>query len=304
MRFSTPACITVLAIAIFSSGCATQVVNTDPFAGLKRAKPAAGGTKIIVSDIDKPSYSSQEKPDNYALVVGIQDYSQVPSADFAERDAATMREHLLALGYPSRNILYLTGKKASRAAMEKYLESWLPRNVNEKSKVFFYFSGHGAPGATTGQAYLVPWDGDLQFLEATGYPVQRLYKKLNELKVKEITVAMDACFSGAGGRSVLAKGMRPLVTKVDMALKTGDRMIVFSASASDEITGTDDTQGHGLFTYYFLKALNDRKGKATVAQVYNYLKPNVRNAARRSNRDQTPQLMPENLGKAGKRRRL
>ncbi len=291
-----------LAVMVLIAGCITAPPPRDPFASFKRAKPTAGGTKVILSDVDTPNYKKAERANNFALVIGIEKYSQVPDALYAERDAATMREHLLAMGYPQRNILYLSGKKAGRASMEKYIESWLPRNVNENSRVFFYFSGHGAPGATTGQAYLVPWDGDLQYLENTGYPVKRLYKKLEELKAKEIIVAMDACFSGAGGRSVLAKGMRPLVTKVDVGLHGSKKIIVFSASAADEITGTDDAQGHGLFTYYFLKALNEHKGKATVKQVYDFLRPKVRNAARRSNRDQSPQLMPAELGARAKLR--
>ncbi len=294
----------LLAAAVGIAACAPPQVQRDPFSTLRRARPIEGGTKVIVSDVDKPAYKLRERSENYALVIGIEDYAQVPDALFAERDAATVRDHLEALGYPSRNILYLLGKKASRATMEKYIESWLPRNVGEDSRVFFYFSGHGAPGATTGQAYLVPWDGDLQFLEATGYPLKRLYEQLGALKAREVTIVMDACFSGAGGRSVIAKGMRPLVTKVDTALEGTGKLVVLSASAADEITGTEEAQGHGLFTYYFLRALNERRGRATVAQIYKYLRPKVRDAARRSNRDQTPQLMPAGLDKKAKKRRL
>ena len=66
-----------------------------------------------------------------------------------------------------------TGTWPSRS----YVESWLPRNVKEDSKVFFYFSGHGAPDTESKQAYLVPWDGDSQFLTDTGYPVKRAFIK-------------------------------------------------------------------------------------------------------------------------------
>ena len=40
----------------------------------------------------------------------------------------------------------------------------------------------------TGQAYLVPWDGDPNFLENTAYPVSRLYRKLGELPAKQVFV--------------------------------------------------------------------------------------------------------------------
>lgn len=269
------------------------------FAKAKGGAPAAAAApvaKIYHSDIDKPSYSSDGGSNNFALVVGVEKYKALPPAEFAERDAAAIRAHLLALGYPERNIIYLTGPEASRAGIEKYVETWLPLNVKEGSHVFVYFSGHGAPDAVTGQAYLVPWDGDAKFLKNTGYPVKKLYENLNGLKAKQVVLAMDACFSGEGGRSVLAKGARPLVTKVDVGMAGQGKLVVLAATAADEITDSDEAQGHGLFTYFFLKGLSDKAGKTTLKGLYDYLLPRVQDGAHRDGREQTPQLMPPDLG--------
>ncbi|MBI5883624.1 MAG: ankyrin repeat domain-containing protein [Elusimicrobia bacterium] len=256
-------------------------------------KTASSEAPTKHSDIDAPAYKLAEHPNDYALVVGIGKYSDIPEAQFAERDAEAVKDHLIAAGFPSRNVIQLFGEKAGRSAMEKFLETWLPRNVNENSRVFFYFSGHGAPDPKTGEAYLIPWDGDPGFLENTGYPIKRLYEKLGSLKAKEVIVAMDACFSGAGGRSVLAKGARPLVTKVEAAAVPRD-LTVFAAASGDQITSTLEDQGHGTFTYYFLKGLSggakDAKGAVTAQGLYDYLKPKVQDAARRQNRDQVPVL--------------
>lgn len=264
-------------------------------------KAAEEEPPAIQSDVDKPAYKLSENANNFALVVGVEKYASLPPADFAERDAEAVREHLLALGYPPRNILFLKGSQAVRSGIVKYVESWLPKNVSADSRVFFYFSGHGAPDTKTGQAYLLPWDGDAKFLEETAYPLKRLYEKLNALPAKEVLVAMDSCFSGAGGRSVIPKGARPLVTKVDEGGIPSGKLVVFAAANGDEITGTEASQGHGLFTYYFLKGLGaqGRSGTLTVKSLYDYLAPNVANAARRENRDQTPQLLPASLGALG-----
>ena len=246
-----------------------------------------------VSDVDRPLYKLAERPDDYALVVGIEKYSDISAAQFAERDAEAVKDHLIAAGFPSRNVIQLFGEKAGRSAMEKFLETWLPRNVNANSRVFFYFSGHGAPDPRTGESYLIPWDGDPGFLENTGYPIKRLYEKLSALKAKEVIVAMDACFSGAGGRSVLAKGARPLVMKVDAAT-VPQNITVFAAASGDQITSTLEDQGHGTFTYYFLRGFSggakDASGRVTTKALYDYLKPKVQDAARRQNRDQEPVL--------------
>ena len=263
--------------------------------------PAAAPAKTYVSGVDTPGYSRPQRPDDFALVVGIEKYSGLPSADFAERDAAAMHAHLLALGFPERNVVFLRGSEAVKSGIEKYVESWLPRNVKEGSKVVVYFSGHGAPDPAKGTAYLVPWDGDAKFLEHTGYPLERLYRKLNDLKAKEVLVAMDACFSGYGGHSVIAKGTRPLVTKIDDGRGALGRVVALSASGLDEITGSEESQGHGLFTYHLLKGLQEKSGRVTVRELYDALKPQVQDAARRQNRDQTPQLMPVDAARAAAR---
>lgn len=238
-----------------------------------------------------PRYSLPERENDFAVVVGIDKYSDLPAADYAERDAAAVVAHMEALGVPRRNIIHLAGAKAVRSALVKNLNSFLPKNINADSRVYFYFSGHGAPDPKTGEAYLVPWDGDASFLSDTAYPLSRLYAQLGSLPAKQVFVALDACFSGGGGRSVLAKGARPLVTKVNIA-PTEDKLTVLNAAAGDEITATYDLKQHGLFTYYLLDGLNgaaaDEQGHVTSKSLFDYLKPNVQNQARRQNRAQTP----------------
>lgn len=259
-------------------------------AGPAPAAPIAP-VKTYQSDVEVPAFRLPEDTSKFALVVGIERYASLPSAEHAVRDARAMKTHLLAAGYPERNIVLLTDQQAGKSGLEKYLDAWLPKNTDEKSSVLVYFSGHGAPNPDDDQAYLVPWDGDPKFLANTGYPVKRLYERLNALKAKRVLVAIDACFSGTGGRSVLAKGTRPLIAKVDVGAGAVGRVQALTASASDEITGTDEESGHGLFTYQLLKGLSVKKGKATFKELYNYLTPKVRDAARRDNRDQTPQLI-------------
>ena len=256
--------------------------------------PAEPAEKAKASDVDAPRYKGADRPDDVAIVIGIDGYSDLPSAQYAERDAAAVRRHLAALGVPERNMVSLLGAKAGKAAFVKTFETWLPLNVTEDSTVWIYYSGHGAPEPRTGTAFLMPWDGDPRFLDDTAYPVKRLYAKLNDLKVKRVIVALDSCFSGAGGRSVLAKGLRPLVGKIDTGAVSG-KIVSLTASAGEEVSGTLDEQGHGLFTYHLLSGLNgaaaDGRGRVTMEGLYGYLSGKVRDDSRRQNREQTPQLL-------------
>lgn len=262
-----------------------------PVATAAAAPAAAAKSPVFESDVEIPSFRLPEDETKFALVVGVENYQTVSKAEHAARDAHAVKAHLKAAGYPERNIIYLVDQQAGKSGLEKYLDAWLPRNTDESSTVLFYFSGHGAPDPEKGEAYLMPWDADAKFTEATGYPVKRLYQKLNALKARRVLVAMDACFSGAGPRSVIGKGLRPLVSKVDDGGGAVGRAGALTASASDEMTGSDEASGHGLFTYHLLKALNARGGKATLKELFDSLSPRVRDAARRDNRDQTPQLV-------------
>lgn len=251
----------------------------------------------LASDVDgvKPK-PSRISPNDFALIVGIEAYRSVPSARFAERDAVSFRKYAEAtLGVPPENIVFLSGSGAGRGDLSKYLEEWLPRNVAKESRIYFFYSGHGAPDPLTGETYLVPWDGDPSFLKTTAYPLARLYDRLNATRAREVVVLLDSCFSGSGGRSVLAKGTRPLVSVNEDHPSRESRVSVIAAARGNEIAGSLEDQGHGIFTYFLLKGIGggadvDGDGHVTIKELHSYLRPQVERSARRQNRDQTPQL--------------
>lgn len=247
----------------------------------------------IKSDVDElPSINAKPQKNSFAIVIGIEKYRQkLPNADHAVNDAKTMTEYLTkVMGYPEGNVVTLTNEHATKSDFEKYFEKWLFNHVEKDSSVFIYFSGHGAPNVKTGDAYLVPYDGDPAFIEQTGYPLKRLYESLNKLPAKEVIVALDSCFSGAGGKSVIAQGARPLVMNLEQDIPVSGNMVVMSASSGDQISSTYEEKGHGLFTYFLLKGMKD--GLTEVGELFDYLKPNVGSAARKVfNNEQTPQLL-------------
>lgn len=243
------------------------------------------------SAVDAPRYRTPPDPRNYAVVIGVERYSDLPDAAFAEHDARAVRDHLVALGYPERNIVSLLGADATHSALVANLETWLANNAREDSSVLVYFSGHGSPDAE-GNAYLVPWDGNPSYLKESAYSLRRLYQTLGRLPARRVLVALDACFSGAGGRSVLVKGARPLVNRVRMGDEGSGKVVTLAAAGPDQISGTIDAEGHGLFTYYLLSGLNgaakDESGRITAQSLYEYAAPSVQDAARRDNREQKP----------------
>ena len=264
--------------------------------------PAAGfapaAAPAIRSDVDElPGPKARINKKAFAIVVGIETYRQnLPRADFAASDAKLVSDYLTkVMGYPEENVVLLTNEKALQSDLAKYFEKWLSNNVEKDSTVLVYYSGHGAPNPRTGDAYLVPYDGDPTFIDQTGYPLKRLYEALGKLPAKEVVVALDACFSGAGGRSVLAEGARPLVMNLKTSTVLPQNLEVLAAASGEQISSTYKEKGHGLFTYFLLKGIKDEDvvkpdGSLKMEDLLDYLKPQVQRIARKQyNNEQTPE---------------
>ncbi|TBR22684.1 caspase family protein [bacterium] len=253
-----------------------------------RPVAAAPRAPAVSSDLDELPPQTAVRRAAHAVVIGVERYREgLPQADYAARDAKLAAEYFKrVLGVPEENVALLTDDRATRGDFEKYFERWLPNRVAAGDEVYVFYSGHGAPDPAKGTSYLVPFDGDPAYLEQTAYPLKRLYDQLGRLKAKKVFVALDSCFSGAGGRSVLAKGARPLVVSVEE--ETPTTVTVLSAASGAQISNTYSEKGNGLFTYYFLKGLKELG--PDLKAVYGYLGPEVSRAARRDyNADQEPQ---------------
>ncbi|AMV71100.1 hypothetical protein JCM30471_29210 [Desulfuromonas carbonis] len=263
---------------------------------VRSASPAA----VIRSDVDElPTVEPLLDRNAYALVIGIERYrQQLPAADFAVHDAEMVAKYLTGvLGYPEENVVTLTNDHAALGDFVKYFEKWLPNQVESGGKVFVYFSGHGAPDPKSGAAYLVPYDGDPAFIAETGYSLKRMYAALGKLPAAEIIVALDSCFSGAGGRSVIAKGARAITLNLKATAPPPANMTVLAASSGEQMSSTYAEKGHGLFTYYLLKGIKNEdvvapSGKLRIDDLFAYLQPQVERVARKQfNNEQTPQLI-------------
>jgi hypothetical protein len=245
---------------------------------------AAGGALV----------SAAPQPTSFALIVGIEKYRDVTAASGARTDAEKFAELArVTLGVPEDNIKILLDDRASRTDISKQLR-WMQANVTNGARVYFYFSGHGAPDPTSGVSYLVPFDGDPQYLKDTAIPMTEILGELEKTKAKEVLAMADSCFSGAGGRSVLAPGTRPLVRVEEP--KQQARVALLSASSGAEISGPAADGSGGLFSKYLIEAIGSGQGdingdgQISLKELSEWVGPRVAREARRANREQTPHL--------------
>jgi len=259
----------------------------------------------ILSDVDKPLKTKILNKNAIAVVIGNRDYQNpdVPSVEFAIHDAAVVRSYLIeTLGYREADIIYEIN--ATKATFERIFgiasnyQGQLYRLSLERpdSDVFIYYSGHGAPELNTKKAYFVPVDCDPNYVDLNGYPLEQLYKNLSQIRAKSITIVIDACFCGVSESGPILKDISPIQIEIESSLLRLKNAIVLTSSTGQQISSWYPEKKHGLFTYYFLKALKGEADKnkdkrLSVAEIFSYLKENVPYQARLlHNREQTPTL--------------
>jgi tetratricopeptide (TPR) repeat protein len=240
-----------------------------------------------------------------AVIVGNRNYKNrdIPPVSYAVQDATQVRECLIkTFGYRKGNIIFKTN--ATKGTFENIFGSSQDYKgmlydyiVPDKSDVFVYYSGHGAPSLETKKGYILPVDGNPNNVSISGYALDLLYGNLAKLKARAITVVTDACFSGA----TLFKKASPVGIIVKNPLVALKNTTIINSSAGTELSSWYPEKGHGLFTYYFLlgmtgKADINKDKKITMGEFSTYINDNVPYMARtlHGGRKQTPKYKTYN----------
>ncbi len=248
-------------------------------------------------DIDFPPKTKMNNPNALAVVVGIENYQYVPDATYAYNDAEVFREYLAeTLGFKKQKIKIATNSKATQAELNKLLgsNSWLSRNVVKgKSDIVVYFSGHGIANQKDKSTGILPFDVDPNY--SVGLPLKKLYKDLNAMGARSVTVYLDACFTGqTRDAKMLIADARPIII-LPKKQEIPDDVNVLSAASGSQISGAIKEKEHGLFTYYVLRGLSgdadSNKDKVVkLRELSDYVSKNVKEQAALNGREQLPQL--------------
>jgi len=263
-------------------------------------------------DTDIPPKTKIKNPYAVAVVIGNKDYRKkdIPSVDYAIRDASMIREYLIAtMGFQEGNIIFQRNATYSDFAstfgtINDYKGKLYDYIKPDKSEVFIYYSGHGAPNIEDKTGYFVPVDADPAKIKLSGYAVDTFYKNLalilEERRATKLTVVIDACFSGITEKGMLIKGASPLFIEVKNPLIGIKNAIMFTSARKDQISSWYDEKRHSLFTYFFLKAIKTKVEKGdniTAGDIERFITDESEGvpyyARRLRGRNQTPEVIGE-----------
>lgn len=247
---------------------------------------------LTKSDVDMniPT-TSVLSANTFAVIIANENYRREKGVDYALNDGNAFCEYCKkTLGIPEKNIRICTD--ATFLDMKAEVD-WLT-NISKmyagEARLVFYYAGHGIPDEGSKDAYLLPVDG-MGSNPSTGYKLSDLYASLGESNSKSSVVFLDACFSGAQRNGEMMASARGVAIKAKAAAPKGN-MVVLSAATGDETAYPFYEKGHGMFTYYLLKILQDTNGEATLGEISDYVITQVsRKSMVENSKSQTPTAM-------------
>lgn len=240
--------------------------------------------------------SKDQNKDAIAVIIANRDYlsDNIPAVEFALNDGNEVKSMLVrSFGLDAQNIIH--GSNCTKATMESIfgtvsdprgkLYNWIKPH---QSDVYIYYTGHGAPDIKNNKAYLLPVDSDPSLIQLTGYPLETLFNNLAGLPYRSLTVVIDACFSGLSTKGMLLSNVSPAGLEVNTPLPAMRAGNVFLSSSGREYSSWHESEGHSLFTYFFLKGMQgeadvNKDRKITAGEMKEYLDTEVAYHARRLN---------------------
>ena len=248
-----------------------------------RASPVGAGSSRDLAV--QPVSGAGLYANSWAVVVGVNEFQnpKVARLNYAVNDATSVAQALQALGFPATSITQLLNRQATKAEIDRVLNSVLRRRAGPNDRVVIFFATHGVtlplPGGGE-EGYLLPYDADPDDLPFTAFSMSQIKQIGQRLPAKHTLVAVDSCY---GGYSLIRSQAPSAVDRQYLELITKSRAVqVMTAGKKDQPVIED--QGHGVFTRKLLDGLaghadTNRDGLITLSELGAWLHPRVAQAS-------------------------
>jgi peptidoglycan/xylan/chitin deacetylase (PgdA/CDA1 family)/tetratricopeptide (TPR) repeat protein len=237
-----------------------------------------GVQNVAIAKPAEPAYR-----ESWAAIIGIDDYQKWPKLRYAANDATAMRDILVQkYQFKPQNVFLLLNGQATRENILSLIGDKLanPDMVKREDRVFVFYAGHGATrklpsGRDLG--YIIPVDADLQNYQGKAISMTNFQDIAEAVPAKHLLFVMDSCYSGLalvrGGGIAHSTNYLQEITR-----RTAREM--FTAGGADEQVADNGPNGHSIFTWTLLQALDGRAdlngdGVITGTELAAYVAPAV-----------------------------
>jgi TolA-binding protein len=155
-----------------------------------------------------------------------------------------------------------------------------PDLVKREDRVFVFFAGHGATrhlASGRDLGYIIPVDADLTNYEGQAISMSNFQDIAEGIPAKHLLFVMDSCYSGlaltrGGGTGGVGNYL------LEISRRTARQM--FTAGGADQQVADNGPNGHSVFTWTLLQALDGRAdlngdGVITATEMAAYVTPAV-----------------------------
>ena len=218
----------------------------------------------------------------WALIIGINQYKDFPQLKYAVEDAKSMKTLLSTqYGFPDENIFLLLDEDATKIKIEDAFYN-LSENAGPDDAVIVFFAGHGetepALGGTEDLGYLIPVDGKQKSLHRSSLDMKTINIHSSAIPAKSILFLVDACYGG-----LAAVGQYRSNRKYDYIknlTKDRSRQIITAGKKNEQVVENEKWQ-HSAFTKVLLEGLmelkadTDEDGIIIANQLFSFIQSNV-----------------------------
>lgn len=163
---------------------------------LQRVETVRGSGGTVA---DSKNYSKITFGKYYALVIGNNNYLQLPSLKTAREDARVVAS-LLENRYGFEvTVLYDANRVEILSALNDYR-----KKLTENDNFLLYYAGHGTLEEKNTQGFWLPVDSSLDS-DVNWIATDRITGIMNLMSAKQIMVVADACYSGIMTRASLTR---------------------------------------------------------------------------------------------------
>jgi len=203
----------------------------------------------------------------YALVIGINNYQNLPKLQTAVNDAKEVAQVLEKQFGFEVELLLDTGRTEISTALNKY-----PRLLDGNSSLLIYYAGHGQYDKQVEKAYWLPADAskndDVNWIIADD-----ITAKLKRIPAQHVLIVSDSCYSGTLSRDSNLDLTTPAERKKYLLKANTSKSRVLIASGGNEPVADSGGGQHSVFAAALLRGLRELKQKEFTAEelFYSYI---------------------------------
>ena len=205
----------------------------------------------------------------HALVIGANDYRNLPKLETAVNDASAVAD-VLRQRYGFTITLLLN---PTRADVVRALDA-LRGQLTPRDNLVVYYAGHGFLDTEADTGYWQPVDAE-EGTRADWIAISGVTSTVKAMSAKHVMVISDSCYSGTltRGVSVGIKTGAERVAELRRLADTKSRTALVSGGLEPVYDGGGD--GHSVFTRALLTTLRENNGVLDGTQLFSAIRPAV-----------------------------